>query len=128
MGDFFNRLTMFQNKNFWIGVLIILVIAGVIYYFGKKAGKKLPLPNGGSGIPQGWSPVQSAERLYAAMDGLGTDEDAIWNVLADKTPDQLAAIYNEYQHRFGQNLFDDFKGDLDDQDLARAMQFFQGVI
>lgn len=102
--------------------------------FGKNDVKLPPpveLPNNGTGIPTGWTPTNSAMILYDAMKGAGTDEDQLFGILQDKTPDQLAAIYNEFTRLYfkesKQNLFQWFKSDLSGNDLARALAYFSGI-
>jgi hypothetical protein len=111
-----------------ITIVTIAVLVLLIYYYGKTKGRSIPLPSNGSGIPYGWSAVVSVEKLRGAMDGLGTDENAIFETLEPMTRDQLAAIYNEYEHRTGENLFDRFREELSSGDLTRALYYFKDVI
>lgn len=120
-------LAILKNKWFWI-VIAVIVVALLIYHFGKAAGSgHADYPDGGAGIPQGWTPTAAANELYNAIYGAGTDEQAIWNALNGLTKDQLAAIYNEYTATFKTDLFADFRGDLSGDDLVRAMNYFNGI-
>jgi hypothetical protein len=115
------------KKPIIIFVVILVFLAGV-YFYGKSKGRILPLPTNGNGIPDGWTAVLSVEKIRGAMDGLGTDEAAIFETLEPLTRDQLAAIYNEYEHRTGDNLFDRFREELSGSDLTRALYYFKDVI
>ena len=129
-------MKLLLNKKVLIGVGILLVIL-FIYFSGKKSGKDknrkppkpAPLPNNGQGIPQGWSPSGPAIRLHSAMEGWGTDYEAIWNALTGLTNDQLAAVKNEFDRRFHQegdgDLFEWFEDDMSGDNLGRAMGYFK---
>ena len=121
-----------QTKYIVIGVLVLALLA-FVYFTGKKSGNKqkpkpLKLPNNGSGIPEDWSPVNDVVRLYEAMDGMGTDEEAIYWVLTGKTDDQLAAIYNEYGNRYGEDLIEALRDELSGEELSRALDYFKNII
>ncbi|KAH3705211.1 annexin A6-like isoform X1 [Dreissena polymorpha] len=55
---------------------------------------------------------QDAEVLHGAMKGLGTDEDAIINVLCYRSNTQRQQIVAAYKTMFGKDLSEDLKGDL----------------
>lgn len=65
--------------------------------------------------------------LKAAMDGWGTDEQAIFGALEGKTEPQLAAIYNDYQDFTGNDLFVDFQNELSGDDLEQALSYFNNL-
>ncbi|XP_076456172.1 annexin A6-like [Babylonia areolata] len=54
---------------------------------------------------------QDAEVLNKAVKGLGTDEDAIINVLCYRSNPQRMEICTTYKTMFGKDLVDDLKGD-----------------
>lgn len=62
----------------------------------------------------------SANQLFKAMDGWGTDEDALLNTLRGKSPAEVAAIKAEYQDHFGRSLDSDIKKELGGKDLKEA--------
>ena len=117
-----------KNKWFWIGVIVFILIIA-IYYTGKAAGRRpqVKLPNSGSGIPTGWDPGPAAINLHEALSGWGTDEDRIFDTLSQLTPDQCAAVYNEYNTRYNANLLDDFEEELSGNDLTNALSYFNGI-
>jgi len=136
------KITQTQGFKWGIILFFVIVIILIIYLVGKRIGRlkagagRKPLKAPASGwsamdyvIPPGWSATPSAVALYGAMKGMGTDEEAIWNTLENKTNAQLLAIYNEFNNRYpGDDLFEWFRGDLDGEELARAMGYFKGVI
>jgi len=48
---------------------------------------------------------QDCDNLKEAMDGIGTDEDAIIRIVAKKTPEQIETLKKRYQEMFGEDLF-----------------------
>lgn len=109
----------------------LLVLGGLLlYYKALKAGSlvPLPLPNNGSGIPDGWSPTGDVVKLRNAMDGFGTNEEGIFDTLTGKTSDQLIAIKNEYGHRYNEDLIEAFNSELSGDDLQRALEFYKGLV
>ncbi|XP_052806894.1 annexin A6-like [Mya arenaria] len=55
---------------------------------------------------------QDAEVLHKAMKGLGTDEEAIINVVCYRSNTQRQEIVSTYKTMFGKDLIEDVKGDL----------------
>jgi len=105
--------TAFQSKPFQI-FLIIVIVAAIIYFAGRKAGADKtkeeliapkPLPDSGQGVPTNWEPQRDAivKELFNAMDGYfilsGTKETA-WKKLHNLTRDQLTAVYNEFNRLY----------------------------
>ncbi|XP_022318148.2 annexin A4-like isoform X1 [Crassostrea virginica] len=57
-------------------------------------------------------PEDASRRLHKAIQGLGTDEDAIIDVLAGHINYERQEIKKMYKTMYGQDLVDDIKGDL----------------
>jgi hypothetical protein len=99
-----------QNKNIIIGIVVVIAIVLIIYFSGKKAGKRtaegpqVVYPNGGNSIPQGWNPIPLAEELFDAMDGLFTlsgTKTAVWNKLLNlPTDEMIIAVYNAFNQKY----------------------------
>lgn len=52
--------------------------------------------------------------LYHAMDGLGTDEDAVYGVFKSfKSPGDFCAVSEKYKNKFKESLIDALDGDFD---------------
>ena len=128
-----------------VGVVVFGLLLSKLYKdtIGKYKPRKLELPNGGTGIPiqangESWSPLKSVELLYQSMYGsltgywfdptsLGTDEVQLFNVLGDKTDDQLAAILNAYEQKYSRDLIKDLSGELSGSELSSALDYFYFV-
>jgi hypothetical protein len=63
-----------------------------------------------------------ADQLHDAMEGLGTDEDQIFNALTGRTPAEIEEISRQYAARYPNSLEDDLRDDLSGDDLARALR------
>ena len=106
---------LIRNKWFWIAVAALIVVI-IIYKWGKSTatGPQPVYPEGGKGIPAGWSPEPLAAELYNNMDGLftlGSTKEASWKKLYDlPTLDMTVAVYSV----FGQKYFNKGKGTLTD--------------
>ena len=48
---------------------------------------------------------KDCENLKKAMDGIGTNETAIIQIVAGKTPQQIETLKEKYQEKFGEDLF-----------------------
>jgi hypothetical protein len=98
----------FASKPFQV-FLIVAAIVAVIFFVGKAVGtanatKPLELPDNGSGIPKGWRPEVLAEDLHDKLSGVFTlamDKEVVFRNLLQLTNDQLVAVYNTFNHRFG---------------------------
>merc|ERR1712179_577136 len=55
-----------------------------------------------------FDPYSDAKTLYKAIDGWGTDEDAIISVLCHRVGTQRAQIANSYINQYGKSLIHDF--------------------
>ncbi|XP_005992486.1 annexin A8-like protein 1 [Latimeria chalumnae] len=60
----------------------------------------------------GFDPDKDAEVLYEAMDGFGTDESAITNVLTRRSNAQRQRIAQAYKDNYGQDLIEDLKSEI----------------
>ena len=70
---------------------------------------------------------EAADAIFKAVDGWGTDEDAIMKALAGKNPEEIAAIKKEYaDHYNGRNLDDDLQSELSGDDLKEAQAHLSG--
>lgn len=63
----------------------------------------------------------AANQLFMAMDGWGTNEEALLGALRGKSPAELRAIKAEYQDHFGRNLESDIRAELGGKDLEEAL-------
>lgn len=86
-----------------ITVLVILIAFGIfIYYRGKKNASppKVKYPQGGDGVPAGWSPTPLVTKLYNTMDGVNVNRfsrDAAWLELANlPTGDMVVSVYDVF--------------------------------
>ena len=72
----------------------------------------------------------SAAALYDAIHtwffGLGNDKQAIFNVLRDKSPEEVMLIDHMYRDHYGRDLLGDLKGDLSKADFARTEALLKG--
>lgn len=66
---------------------------------------------------------QIARALRAAMEGLGTDESAIYAAFSGRTQDQVDAIVRVYAQMFRRDLMADLRGELNDDELRRLGSF-----
>ena len=63
---------------------------------------------------------QAAGQIFAAADGMGTDENSILSALRGRSPAEIAAIKAEYQNHYGTSLESVLTDELDGDDLASA--------
>jgi hypothetical protein len=63
-----------------------------------------------------------ADQLHDAMEGLGTEEDQIFNALTGRTPVEIQEIVRQYAARYPHTLEYDLRDDLSGSDLARALE------
>lgn len=69
-----------------------------------------------------WSAEQDAMRIHEAVDGAGTDEEALRSALRDKSPAQIKAISAAYEKQYGVALRSDLEGDLGGAEAKEILQ------
>lgn len=132
---------LFSKKYapYTVGAILLIVAVVAVFLWGRatketaKVPKPIKLPQDGQGIPPGWSAVGAANSLYAAMSGWGTDETTINSILLNASPDQVAAIYNEFNNQFGTeypgcDLICWLRDDLSSDELAIILPKFNGIV
>jgi len=70
--------------------------------------------------------LSEAEQLKFAMEGAGTDEEAIKQALQGKSKEEVARIRQEYQGLTNRSLDSDLASDMDGRDLFDARQALKG--
>lgn len=89
----------------------------------RQAGSGTSAPPAADG---GLSPEmlrQIARRLRQAMEGWGTDEEAIYSAFAGRTQEQADAVAITYQSLFGQNLLADLRDELTEGEMRHLGMF-----
>lgn len=71
--------------------------------------------------------LSDAEKLHYAMDGAGTDEATIRQVLGGRSRAEVEGIRTDYRQRYGRSLDDDLKGDLSGRDAFDVSQDLRGA-
>lgn len=134
-----NSPDQFLKENKYTLIIIsILVIGYLIYRRGKKDSEIQfqPLPDGGAGIPVGWSPRPTSAVLKDAMNpsGIewmididGTEEEQITGAVTGLSRDQATAVYNDYLIYTGRDLIEDFNSELSGTDLIVALAPFSHI-
>jgi hypothetical protein len=69
----------------------------------------------------------AAEELFAAMDGVGTDEERIYAVLGSISgqPDKIAELRLAFQTRAGRSLDDALADEMSGDELERALAYLR---
>jgi hypothetical protein len=82
----------------------------------------------GSPAPAGPDYPALARDIRDAIEGLGTDEDAVYGALAQcgRDPQKIAALAAEYQKLTGRGLEADIRDDFSGSELARALRLMRG--
>lgn len=78
--------------------------------------------SGAPALPPGFDADAQAERLYEAMDGWGTDERAILDVLYSGSVAANGMVAAAYQRRYGRSLKADLRSELSGSDLEKALK------
>ena len=71
---------------------------------------------------------QDAKDLKAAMKGLGTDEDKIIKIVANRTQKQRVAIKDFYQKLYNKDLIKDLKSELNGKLETAIVALFKDPI
>ncbi|MFO0575393.1 MAG: Fic family protein [Polyangia bacterium] len=69
---------------------------------------------------------RAAAEIFKAVDGLGTDEEAIHRALRGRTPAEAAAIREEYRAHYGRDLDQELASELSGHDLEQARAALSG--
>ncbi|WP_374565011.1 annexin [Ideonella sp.] len=85
----------------------------------------LDAPTSDPGAQAAWQADDSAIQLHKAVDGLGTDEDKLREVLQGKTPEQIEAISAAFHQRYGSDLASRLEEDLSGDDAAGILHLLQ---
>lgn len=101
-------LSFFKSRNAQYGLAIVvglIVLYVVVRKLFKKPYTEKPLPDNGQGIPAGWEPVMRAlvEELHHVLNDWvsGSVKEMTFRKINDETtPDQLTAIYNEFNRLY----------------------------
>ena len=90
------------------------------YLLAQHADEWRNLQRIGTEQTSGFNAAELANKVHTAVDRIGTDEDAIYDALANLTPIQSRAIRGAYQEMFDTSIDDDLEGDLSGRELERA--------
>lgn len=115
------------GKGLLFGVLAIGLGVGIIWVGKKYLGSIIDDSRERRCLDDiliGGTPCNYADRLYSAIDGAGTDEDEIFEVLhlipSKRFYDEVAAAYRDLTR--GDNLNEDLKDDLSDSEFRQVQQ------
>jgi hypothetical protein len=70
--------------------------------------------------------MEVANKVFKAVDGLGTDEDAIFDALANLLPFQIKVLRAAYYHTHRRTIDSDLDDDLSGRELQRAQALMRG--
>lgn len=115
------------GKGLLFGALSFVLVFGLAFatkkYFGSLI-QENRFEDASEKALQVGTPENFADRLYSAIDGVGTDEDeifAVFNELPSKS--FYRKMYNAYRIiTDGNDLNEDLKGDLNSADVKRTQQ------
>lgn len=111
-----------KMKNVIIGIAIILVVILIIYFLGKRKGKKytpqeVELPNDtqGASVPLNWNPGTITDDIFEDLDEVaGTHSAMPYNNALTLSNSQLVAVWNDWNNRY----FESF----DNKTMTQAIQ------
>lgn len=72
------------------------------------------------------SASRAAAEIFKAIDGLGTDEEAVHRALRGRTPAEAASIREEYRSHYGRDLDQELASELSGYDLEQAQAALSG--
>ena len=116
-----------SGKGLLYGALSLAVGFGLVFaakkYFGSIIQENRVEEANEKALQIG-TPENFADRLYSAIDGIGTDEDEIFAVFREiPTKSFYRKMYSAYRIiTDGNDLNEDLKGDLDSADLRKTQQ------
>jgi hypothetical protein len=120
-----------------LGVVVLAVVVYICYrIFAKKTDEEkileesvLQLPVEQKNVTLSENDLKTlASQLHAAMDGLGTDEDTIFEAFNKiKTKDDLHALIRTFGIRDGEDPRMWLKGELDSDDQAMIRKIFEDL-
>ena len=98
----------------------------------QPATEEVVNPDGGTAAPAKKPPAEFdvlADQIREAVDGPGTDEDAVYAALrkVGSEPGRVAAFRLAYIQRTGHSLDADIRGDMEGEELARAKALIGGT-
>ncbi len=123
----------FKNIIYIIIALFILLI--IIYFIGRSSGKakannekKNPTyPQGGQGIPAGWSPIPIADALYEKMNGVTFNKAGLDALLSSflslPTDDMFVAVYSVFNQKYGSEKYGTLRNWIKDEDYNFPITF-----
>ena len=129
-----------MNNNFKIaiGIGVVGLLGAGAYFFIIKKGKNPfkknneldkvaeGIGNIDKGTDPNFNPKESAENLYKAMKGWGTNKQLIWNTLEPLDAQKRLEVKNYFDANFGkgEDLFEWFEDDLSGKDLKKALAYY----
>jgi hypothetical protein len=123
-----------MNKNFKIaiGIGVVGLLGAGAYFLIKKKGKSEldkvaeGIGNIDKGTDTNFNPKESAENLYKAMKGWGTNKPLIWNTLDPLDAQKRLEVKNYFDANYGkgEDLIEWFEDDLSGADLKKALAYY----
>lgn len=107
MKEFWNK-----NSQIIILILVVLVVVGIIYWIGKRQGKKyvpddilIPSDTQSPGTPGMYNPGPITDGLYEDLDEVfGVHEAEPYRAALKLSNSQLAAVYNDWNKRYAKEF------------------------
>lgn len=128
-----NMGAAYKNPLVWAGVVVVVFCLGVAVYYMVLSRRKSPaeteeeqaldaeLSGGGSASMSGMQYATYAKRLYEAMKGLGTDEEAIYSVFRSlATRADVLQVIVKFRALYDEDLTEWLYGDLNNKEIAKV--------